>query len=338
MLIRWFRPAFPATGVMTSNAIHEDLLSKSKYTIPLEIAQISLLPDLATQINSYIALQPPKKRPTETIFVVSFGFWDVYDFSRMDFPIAQNGTDSSIKEIFKQLDILYNHFVTNLYSPAASGLEDATDDTETPQTPSFRVILPRLFDPTLLPGWITLRPHSPAPSSVAEQQKNAVYLTERWNNVMENKIAEWVVSTPAPPPPTFEQSESHEDTRNNYERSQPAESILAIQKDVFYYDLPKLLLDIMVEHQLEDEGLSDANGLGNGESPFESVYQPCVREAESDDTDGLVDLNGMLVCKEPEEYLFWDAFNLGAVAKGMIGKEVGEMVRENKTLRTKWGH
>jgi len=334
MLIRSCRPAFPATGAMTSNAIHEDLLTKSKYTIPLEIAQISLLPDLATQIDSYIALQPPKERPTETIFVVSFGFWDVYDFSRMDFPIAQNGTDSSIREIFKQLDILYNYFVTNLY------LTDAVDGTETSQTPSFRVILPRLFDPTLLPGWIALRPHAPAPSSVAEQQKNAVYLTERWNNMMENQVAQWVVTTPAPPLPEFEQSEgeAHEDARNNYERSEAAEPAPPIQKDVFYYDLPKLLLDIIVEHQLEDEGLSDAHGNGKGESPFESVYQPCVREAESDDTDGLIDLNGMLVCKEPEEYLFWDAFNLGSVAKGMIGREVGEMVTENKTLRAKWGH
>jgi hypothetical protein len=46
----------------------------------------------------------------------------------------------------------------------------------------------------------------------------------------------------------------------------------------------------------------------------------------------------MLVCKEPEEYLFWDSFNLGAIIKGMIGKEVGGMVRENKTLRHQWGH
>jgi hypothetical protein len=332
-------PQYPPTGVMTSNSIHESLISKSKYAIPLEIAELSLLPDLATQIQSYIALQPPKERPTETIFVVSFGFWDIYDFSRMDYPIGQNGTDTSIQELFRQLDILYNHFVTNLYSPSSSESAEATDDSESSEAPMFRVIIPRLFDPTLLPGWLTLRPHAPAPSSVAEQQKNAVYFTERWNNIMENQVAQWVVTTPEPPPPKFEQDESHEeDIRNNYERSQPTEPRLPIQKDVFYYDLPKLLLDVIVEHQLEDEGLSDAHGLGKGESPFESVYQPCVRAADGDDTDGLIDLNGMLVCKEPEEYLFWDAFNLGAVAKGMIGKEVGELVKANKTLRAKWGH
>jgi hypothetical protein len=329
---------------MTSNAIHEAAMSNSKYTIALEVAELSLLPDLAAQIKSYIALPLPKHRPTETIFVLSFGFWDIYDFSRLDFPIAQNGTDNSIKELFKQLDILYNHFITNLYSPEAIDSPDSlnsTDDKTTEITPTFRIVLPRLFDPTLLPGWLTLRPPPPAPSSVAEQQKNAVYLTQRWNSIVENEVAQWVATTPEPLPLTSEQDpeqDPHEDIRNNAEPPKPAEPNPVIQKDVFYYDLPKLLLDVMIEHQLEEEGLSDAAGLGKGESPFESVYQPCVREANGDDTDGLVDLSGMLVCKEPEEYLFWDSFNLGAVMKGMIGKEVGEMFRANKTLRHQWGH
>jgi hypothetical protein len=49
-----------------------------------------------------------------------------------------------------------------------------------------------------------------------------------------------------------------------------------------------------------------------------------------------VDLNGMPVCKEPEEYLFWDAFKLGSVAMEEIGREVGTLVMEGKTLRRSW--
>ncbi|PMD23864.1 hypothetical protein NA56DRAFT_657103 [Hyaloscypha hepaticicola] len=340
-------PAYPPTGAMTSNAIHEAGMSKSTYTIPLEVAELSLLPDLAAQIQTYIALPPPKQPPTETIFVVSYGIWDIYDFSRLDFPIAQNGTDRSIEELFKQLDILYNHFIRNLYSPDILGTlnsADSIDDTQKLSIPTFRIILPKVFDPTLLPGWVTLRPAPPAPSSVAEQQKNAVYLTQRWNQRVENQLAKWVKEPPAPVPapqnPNPEQDSSHEDIRNSNKPAppQPADQTAIIQKDVFYFDLPKLLLDVIVEHQLEDEELSDASGLGTGESPFESVYIPCVREAGGDDTDGLVDLAGMLVCNEPEEYLFWDSFNLGAMMKSWIGKEVGEMVRENKTMRHQWGH
>jgi hypothetical protein len=319
---------------MTSNAIHEATISKSKYTIALEVAELSILPDLATQIQSYIDLPPPTQRPTETIFVLSFGFWDIYDFSRIDYPIGQNGTDNSIKEIFKQLDVLYDHFTTKLYSPGTS--VNATD--EQIGTSAFRIIMPKVFDPTLLPGWLTQRPAPPSPNSVAEQQKNAVYLTERWNNMMENQIAQWLVTQPATTREKFEQGPSHEDARESDKHLQTANKPRIVEKDVFYYDLPKLLLDIIIEHQLEDEGLSDASGLGTGESPFESVYKPCMREDEGDDTDGLVDLNGMLVCKEPEEYLFWDSFHLGAVVKEMIGKEIGEMVRGNKTLRNQWGH
>jgi len=326
---------------MTSNEIHEFVLTKSKY-ITLEAAELSILPDLATQIQSYIALGPPKQRPAETIFVVSFGFWDIYDFSRMDYPLGQNGTDTSIKELFSQLDRLYNHFVTNLYPPEEPGVPDSVKSTmNNINTPSFRVIIPKLFDPTLLPGWLTLRPAPPAPSCIAEQQKNAVYLTQRWNNLVENQVAAWVLTHP-----TLEQGSSHDNVRRS--ASPPASTAdeastddqepesSAVEKDVFYFDLPKLLLDIIVEHQLEDESLSDASGLGTGESPFESVYQPCVREADVDDTDSLVDLKGMLICKEPEEYLFWDSFNLGSVVKRMIGKGVGEMVKENKSLRQQW--
>ncbi len=320
----------------TSNKIHESALSKSKY-IPLEAEELTLLPDLATQIQSYVALPVPKNEPTETIFVISFGFWDIYDFARLDYPLSQNGTDNSVKELFAQLDILYNHFVTKLSRPSTSNGADSvnsttTNDPKIKPTSKFRVIIPKVFDPTLLPGWVTLRPPPPAPSNVAEQQKNAFYLTERWNTLVENQVAAWLAS---PPPAAPGQEVSHDDIRDPTSPS-PDNQEPVITKDVFYYDLPKLLLDIIIEHQLEDEGLSDASGLGKGESPFESVYEPCVREAEEEDTDGLVDLSGMLVCKEPEDFLFWDAFNLGGVVKEMIGKEIGEMVKKNRTLRHQW--
>jgi len=109
------------------------------------------------------------------------------------------------------------------------------------------------------------------------------------------------------------------------------------EKDIFYHDTPTYLLQIIVEHNLQREGLTDANGLGKGSSFYDSVYLPCVREAEEgEDTDGFVDLNGLLVCKEPEDFLFWDAWGLGGVAKGEIGKEIAEMVLEGKSLRKSW--
>jgi hypothetical protein len=288
-----------------------------------------LLPDLAAQIQEFIALTPPAQTPKETLFLVSFGFWDIYSFAGLDYGLSMNVTDRTVNELFDQLDALYAHYCQS--QSAADTTAKSTDSTnktepEKPAHPSppFRVIIPKLFDPTLLPGWLSQRPVPLKPSSIAENQKNAVYLASRWNALIENKISSWLKEPPLPPA----------DVTNT--TTEALASLPVVEKDVFYYDLAQYLLDIIVEHQLEDEGLSDASGLGNGDSPFESVYQPCVRDADEGAEDGYVDLNGQLVCKEPEEYLFWDSFNLGSVAKEGIGKEVGKMVGLGKSMRAIW--
>lgn len=301
-------------------------------TPPLETLATELLPDLAAQIKEFIALPPPSPKPKETLFVVSFGFWDIYNFAGLDYTLGQNVTDRSANELFDQLNILYAHYSQNL--SAAHIVQETTIDAATNATeaevelphkaPPFRVIIPKLFEPTLLPGWLSQRPVPLAPSSIAENQKNAVYLAYRWNTLVENLIGGWLKEPALPPADT---------TNTTTETLAP---LPVIEKDIFYYDLAQYLLDIIVEHQLEDEGLSDASGLGRGESPFESVYEPCVRDAEDGAYDGFVDLNGQMVCQEPEEYLFWDSFNLGPVAKEGVGKQVGDMVKQGKSMRNIW--
>ncbi len=325
------------------------------------------LPDLAAQIQSFIALPIPKEQPKQTIFVLSFGFWDIYEFARLKYDIGQNATDTSLDVLFNQLDMLYLHYADKLYPSQAPPeltieVSNSTEVLSNNSHHSFRIIIPRLFDPTLLPGWLSHRPLPISPSSVAEQQKNAVYLTDRWNQLLENKMGAWIKSPPPLPnlaplqiaSPILEVAEeipevSHTNIREPVPSSSvPSTSISAreseveprdgvIEKDVFYYDVPKYLLDIIVEHSLEDEGLSDASGLGKGESPYDSVYAPCLREAEEgEDTDGFVDLNGLLVCKEPRDFLFWDAWGLGPVAKEDIGRQVGKMVLEGQSLKAAW--
>ena len=250
--------------------------------------------------------------------------------------MGQNVTDQSVDELFHQLDILYAHYSQNLSAAHTTADEpgDASNATEIDERgsnpPPFRVILPKLFDPTLTPGWISQRPVPLRPSSVAEEQKNAVYLASRWNTLVENRIGAFI-KDPSP-------SITPEDTIDPTETTEAAASLPTIDKDVFYYDLPQYLLDIVVEHQLEDEGLSDASGLGKGDSPFESVYEPCVHTTEESEegVDSSPDLNGMIVCREPEEYMFWDSFHLGKVAKEGVGNEVGDMVRLGKSMRSIW--
>jgi hypothetical protein len=318
---------------MTSNRIHASTTSRTPTTL-LEGDELSLLPDLATQIQTFISIPLPKQTPKETIFVVSFGFWDIYDFAGLDYALSQNITDASVNELFTQLDILHDHFAKNLSRLSIPDSSLPPSNTTANSSP-FRVIIPKLMDPTLLPGWISQRPIPLPPSTVAEQQKNAVYLTERWNQLMANRMAQWVKDTPSTQTASTQEATKPVIQNTTEEDAAPTETPI-VEKDIFYYDLPNYLLNIIVEHQLEDEGLTDASGLGTGESPFGSVYQPCVGEVEVTLTDQMVDLNGMSVCKEPEEYLFWDAFELGSVAMEGIGREVGTLVMEGKTLRRSW--
>lgn len=356
-------PALEATGVATSNRVHALAIAVDNL-IPVKDNGVTPLPDLAAQIQSFIALPVPKVQPKQTLFVLSFGFWDIYDFARVQYPFGQNATDTSIDELFEQLDVLYLHFAEKLYPNQTQQDVNATEVPE--KGHQFRIIIPRLFDITLLPGWLSNRPMPIAPSSIAEQQKTAVYLTDRWNQRLENKMGSWINSPPpqpsvpenaAPPPPPppsspvaaepvnpKPHSDFHEPESNHklvrdplLIEHDPPPNPFTILKDVFYFDTPRFLLDIIVEHSLEDEGISDAAGLGKGESPFESVYLPCMREAEEgEDTSAFTDINGLLVCEEPRDYLFWDAWSLGPVPKESIGKQIADMLVEGNSLRSAW--
>ena len=305
---------------MISNAIYVSSLATSP-TPPLETLSNELLPDLAAQIQQYIALPPPSSRPKETLFLISFGVWDIYNFAGLDYALGQNVTDETVHELFSQVNILYSHYSQNLTAPIIE--EASNSSSKEPHIPPFRVIIPKLFEPTLLPGWLTQRPVPLSPSSVAEHQKNAVHLASRWNTLVEDTIKGWIKEPPLPP------------TEAANVTMEEVPTISTIERDVFYYDVAQYLLDIIVEHQLEDEGLSDASGLGKGDSSFESVYEPCVRDVDGE-YEGRVDVNGMIVCKEPGEHLFWDSFNLGSVAKEGVGREVGKMVKAGMTMKQIW--
>lgn len=288
-----------------------------------------MLPDLAAQVDKFLSLPLPESQPDETFFVVSFGIWDIYKLASLDFFRGQQAIAQMIPEIFIQIDKLYSHYTKSVGNPTESKSSNDTEEIRTRKSP-FQVIIPKLFDPTLLPGWLSQRPAPLRPSSIAEQQKNGMYLTNLWNAILENKVGEWLqnnASSTAKPNVEGKQEE---------QRATSEKKRNVVDKDIFFYDLPRYLLDIIVEHDLEVAGLSDAQGLGKGESPFVQVYQPCLLDAGDGIEEGFVELNGRLICKAPNEYLFWDSFNLGSVATEGIGKEVGEMIAKKESMKNIW--
>lgn len=244
---------------------------------------------------------------------MSFGFWDVYNLASQDFAVASRLVEDLVATLFAQLTVLHIHFQAHL-RPINRG-QNATDDA-----PTFRVVIPKVLDPSLAPGWQTQRPIPLSPGNVAEEQRNAVYLTNKWNLGVENGIARWL--KPAKP-----DDESQTGTR---------EAQHTVVKDSFYYDLPAYVLDELVERNMEIQDLTDAYGYGNGDSAFDDVYLSCV----SDDPD-LIDANykevgGKMVCQSPKDFLWWDAWRLGSVASEAIGHSVAQMVKDGDSLRKAW--
>ncbi|EPE28520.1 hypothetical protein GLAREA_09641 [Glarea lozoyensis ATCC 20868] len=319
-------PANPPTGVMASNAVYRKALEQSRSGSMTN--QTDLLPDLGSQIQSFIGGKQSAVRDSrETIFVLSLGFWEVYHYASMEFEFAESTTDSAVDGLFDQIELLYRHAVNNT-STTAQQLES---NSSTPaNAPVFRVMIPKLIDPSITPGWLTHRPVPLKPSSIAEQQKNAAYLTSRWNLRVENKMIQWMKSNSI-------ENEAPETPEGSPDVTQDPRESQFLEKDFYYYNVARQVLDMIVEHQLEKTGISDASGLGKGSSPFKRVQTPCLSESQlhEDLGENFDELNGYLLCKTPDEYMFWDAFNIGSVAKRSIGSGAATMISGGHSLRAR---
>ncbi|RDW82210.1 hypothetical protein BP6252_03322 [Coleophoma cylindrospora] len=330
-------PSAPPTGALASNNIYLSALNSSMARTSSYLPSAEeLLPDLESQITKYLTF--PKSKAQETIFLISFGLWDIYHYSGFEYSEGQKLIEETIYEIFRQVDRLYLVYRENVISelPTSNGTEPAP----------FRIIVPKLFDSTLLPGWSSQRPTPMVPSSVSEQQKMAVWFTTRWNDMLENRMGAWIQNDTLPLPVAMIEKDEISDAKEpktreeaesgNAESTMPDVKSLTVRKDAFYYDIDKYVTDVIIEHQLEIKGLSDASGLGKGESPFETVKLPCVISAEEKHRQGDTEVNGLLFCEQPEEYLFWDDFRLGPIANEHIGSEVAKMVQDGKSMRKIW--
>ncbi|XMA07751.1 hypothetical protein WAI453_000542 [Rhynchosporium graminicola] len=145
-------PSQEPRGVKTSNKIRSLLQNSHSSTPP---TTHTTLPDLSTQIQTYLSLPLPSPKPSETFFIISLGFWDIYHLSALPFPFAQDGVGKSIDDIFAQLGILYHHYSTSLYhskNPKKRTENLVTEEEEHEHRRRFRVIVPKVLDPSLTPG------------------------------------------------------------------------------------------------------------------------------------------------------------------------------------------
>lgn len=218
-------------------------------------------PDLREQIDRFLARPKPRYAPQETLWVFSFGLWDVWSLSALPTSVSKDLTGEMTKDIFAQIDRLVEASTDErsiAWSDANFGKaaattnasdeetkEEAPADADAPAdapaegptekreeeadaaaaaaaekeaeeaaeaeaagpTEYFRVLIPRIMDPSLLPGWRDLRPVLPKVHSKAEQMRNCVALTNAWNDGIVAGLSDWVKKEDKKPGPEEEKKE-----------------------------------------------------------------------------------------------------------------------------------
>lgn len=286
------------TGEIAGPAFDYSFLPE-QYPVPWQ------LPDLSNQITAFLSMEKPAEAPAETIWIFSFGTWDVWSLAAMPKDLSSPVIEPMVTHIFTELERLYQSSLDEnsvAWSNSSAGRASGVSSSDTPKessgvsgfgppgepegqgmilepgvegadagktiapTKHFRIIVPKLFDLTLAPGWLRARPDAPAVHSKAEQLRNAVALTDLWNAYMNRQIHDWVkTSDPV----------ETEETRSLGSGDGPRQYA---QRDAIPYDLPAYLMEMLVEGQLQSSGVNDSTGTGTkpANQTFAEVRYPCV--------------------------------------------------------------
>lgn len=284
--------------------------------------------DLKDQVDRFLAMPKPPHASGETLWVFSFGLWDVWFLSSFPFDSAKQSVDVMTKDLFAQIErlyqasldpasIAYSEVVVPAEPPAkenqasgaaaggpvgkreeaeAQGHEPPADAVQPQQqqaettrpAESFRILVPRIVDPSMLPGWRDLRPDSPAVHSKAEQLRNSYSLTNAWNDGIVGALTKWVKTVDA----GHKRQEEAENKKDPVGRETstttavPAPAAVSVPpptRDGYAYNLADYLLDAILERQMRNAKLADGNGRGQGalEEGFRDVRNPCLQPLRS---------------------------------------------------------
>lgn len=134
------------------------------------------LPDFKTQLQQWLdaesftlrglSAEETQSRQERTLFVVSFGIWDVWSLviKAKDYSSAASSINWRIKSLMEQLDKLSQRWGST----------------------SLKVILMQTVDVTILPGF---------PATDGEEYKNAVKIVTEWNKRLRQEAEQWTRGT-----------------------------------------------------------------------------------------------------------------------------------------------
>uniref|UniRef100_L2FJQ7 Uncharacterized protein n=1 Tax=Colletotrichum fructicola (strain Nara gc5) TaxID=1213859 RepID=L2FJQ7_COLFN len=292
--------------------------------------------DLAAQVDQFLAQPQERYLPKETIWVFSFGTWDVWTLAALPRDLGQGIVDLAVRALFAQVERIYQASLdTNsvafsdfwAYQGAEiidklNAMDTEGGEVDEREVENFRVVIPEIFDVSLTPGWHAQRQSPPGPHTKAEQMTNAAHLTSRWNSEIRGRLDEW---TPQP-------KEGEERGQFGYipasQRRSPKlrRAVKGMEPpaegDALRVPFPRrvgaqvnhaeFVREAIVERQMRQHGLTDSVGRGNRTEQDRGVYfaetwTPCIwaKTSETPEVDG-----GFSACDMPGDYLFHSPFTL----------------------------
>lgn len=267
------------------------------------------VPDLATQIASFLRLPKPQHTPDETLWVFSFGFWDIWSLSAYPYDIAEGLMSTLAANIFENVETIYT--ASQDSNSIAFSAYSAGGDTRLPWNNSiepFHILIPLLSDPTLIPGWHLDRPETSALNPKSEQLRNAVRLTKQWNDAIMFQKETWeknnektasddstdvdvdTTSKAKQPPVNISEKKrrsggsdsasndvaSENEKANTHKTSSDQKK--AMWRDAIIVRPAEYIMDIVIDGQMHAIGSMDKKGFGafSAADSFSDVKKPCV--------------------------------------------------------------
>ncbi|KAH6695657.1 hypothetical protein F5X68DRAFT_244432 [Plectosphaerella plurivora] len=324
-------------GSKESSGLNYDFLAKQY--------PVGDVPDLAAQVAKFLDLPKPVPPPRETTWVFTFGTWDAWALAALPLQQGNITVRAIAASIFEQIEVLYEASMDPV-SPAHSDYYIYTTETSSilrsfSKNPAarpietFRVIIPRLFDISLTPGWHTLRQQPPAPHSMSEHLQAAAILTRVWDEEIKSRLAAW---KNLPVATKIREDQPMQNGRPYYGFWNPSTkkpSQGGSRHDVLYapypsrtgvqVDLGDFATRAIIENQLRAYKLPDSDGRGTVDEAdalyFEVVDEPCVWHEKTS-----LASRRTATCEDPESHLFYGPFTVDEKAIRETARRVTEGV------------
>ncbi|KAI0871829.1 hypothetical protein GGS24DRAFT_469910 [Hypoxylon argillaceum] len=323
--------------------------------------------DLADQVDSFLSSARAQRASTESLWVFNVGYWDIWYLAALPRRLATEVIDSSIRDLFFQIEILYQaaqdpESIAYSEPNSGPGVEAGSRVDEAARAP-FRIFLTRLFDISLTPGFGSVRPKPPHPHSSSSQLRNAAFLTKYWDALLEVAVDDWLAT---PDPEHWSTADTVDikvleslvgkrslgegsDEQGDEEEKEYGSNIkehsgvISLpRRKVASYGISHYLRELMIDRQLRNSDLFDHNGLGArpSEDGFLDISMPCALHIKGDRTaeDGeAADAKSkIVVCQEPDNYLFYTGFTVGPRAIHEIGKRAARRFLDQVEVTSKW--